>query len=200
MAEQRPELPEVEPLSRTQVLIAMGVTAVVLLLIVKLWIQLGGAVLLPLRWSGLAVCVGLTLGLLITAASSLIYRLWASYRQSADYYLELVLKPLVWPDVIWLGLLPGLSEELLFRGLMLPAFGLNAEGLAISSLCFGVLHLSSPKQWSYVVWASIVGVLLGVSVLVTGNLLVPIVAHIATNLISSTLWKWGDYKKTSSTT
>ena len=200
MAEQRPETPEVEPLSRTQVLIAMGVTAVVLLLIVKLWIQLGGAVLLPFSWSGTAIGLGLALGLLITVASSLIYRLWASYRQSADYYLELVLKPLVWPDVIWLGLLPGLSEELLFRGLMLPAFGLNAEGLAISSLCFGVLHLSSPKQWSYVVWASVVGLLLGVSAIVTGNLLVPIVAHIATNLISSTLWKWGDYKKTSSMT
>ncbi len=57
---------------------------------------------------------------------------------------------------------------------------------------YGVLHLSSPKQWSYVVWASIAGLLLGYSALESKNLLVPIVAHITTNLVSSTLWKWRD--------
>lgn len=197
MAEQLPETPEVEPLSRTQVLIAMGVTAIVLLLVSKLWIQFGSVVLLPLRWSGKAVLLGLGLGLGITLASSTVYYLWKEYRQSADYYLELVLKPLVIPDLLWLGLLPGLSEELLFRGVMLPAFGLNLEGLIFSSLCFGVLHLSTPKQWPYVVWATVVGMLLGVSAVLTGNLLVPIVAHISTNLISSALWKVNEHHRNS---
>lgn len=192
---QLPDNPDFEPLSRTQVLIAMGVTAIVLLLMAKLWIQLGSIDLLPVKLSGEAVLLGLGLGLLITTASSLVYRIWPGYRQSADYYLQLVLKPLILPDIIWLGLLPGLSEELLFRGVMLPALGLNAEGVVISSLCFGVLHLSNPKQWPYVAWASVVGALLGASVLVTGNLLVPIVAHIATNLISSGLWKWGEQRQ-----
>jgi membrane protease YdiL (CAAX protease family) len=190
-----PDRPEFEPLSRTQVLIAMGVTAVVLLLIAKLWTQFGSVPRLSLKWSALAVLQGLGLGGSITIASSIVYRLWAAYRQSADYYLQLILKPLILPDLIWLGLLPGLSEELLFRGVMLPALGLNLEGLIASSLCFGILHLSSPKQWAYVAWASIVGGLLGVSVLLTGNLLVPIVAHIATNLISSSIWKWGELRK-----
>jgi membrane protease YdiL (CAAX protease family) len=192
-----PENPEFEPLSRTQVLIAMGVTAVVLLLVTKLWMQFGEASLLSLKWSGLAVLMGLGLGGAITVASSVIYRTWAAYRQSADYYLELVLKPLIWPDVIWLGLLPGLSEELLFRGVMLPTFGMDAAGVVFSSLCFGVLHLSNLKQWPYVVWATIVGMSLGASAVVTGNLLVPIIAHISTNLISSCIWKWGDRKKIS---
>ncbi len=196
MAEQRPENPEVESLSRTQVLIAMGVTAVVLLLIAKLWLQFGTVILLPLKWSPIAVLQGLGLGITITIASSIVYRVWGEYRQSADYYLALVLKPLVLPDLIWLGLLPGLSEELLFRGVMLPALGLNLEGVVFSSLCFGILHLSSPKQWSYVVWAATVGILLGYSALLTGNLLVPIVAHISTNLISSSMWKLSDREKT----
>lgn len=196
MAEQRPDQPEVEALSRTQVLIAMGVTAVVLLLAAKLWVQFGTVVLLPLKWSSIAILQGFGLGIVITLASAVVYRIWAAYRQSADYYLALVLKPLVLPDLIWLGLLPGLSEELLFRGVMLPAFGLTFEGVIISSLCFGVMHLSSPRQWSYVVWAAMVGVLLGYSALLTGNLLVPIVAHIVTNLISSTVWKWSDREKT----
>ena len=195
MAEQLPESPEFEPLSRTQVLIAMGVTEIVLLLVSKLWMQFGNIAPLTLRWSPVAGLLGVGLGVGISLASSIVYYLWAAYRQSADYYLELVLKPLVWADIIWLGLLPGLSEELLFRGVMLPFFGLNLEGLLISSVCFGVLHLSNPRQWAYVVWATVIGAVLGASAIYTDNLLVPIVGHISTNLISSILWKWGDRQR-----
>ncbi|AFZ18991.1 CPBP family intramembrane glutamic endopeptidase [Allocoleopsis franciscana] len=189
MANQLPDQPEIEPLTRTQVLIAMGVTALVLLFVAKLWLHLGSVILLPLEGTPEALLLGLGIALGITVLSSLVYRLWPAYRQSADYYLQMVLKPLVLPDLIWLGLLPGMSEELLFRGVMLPAVGLNATGVVASSLLFGVLHLSGPQQWPYVVWATAVGLLLGFSALATGNLLVPIVAHIVTNLLSSYLWK-----------
>lgn len=189
MAKQLPDNPEFEPLTRTQVLIAMGVTAVVLLLVAKLWLHLGSTTLLPLHGTPEAILSGLGIAVGITAASSLLYRLWPAYRQSADFYLQLVLKPLILPDIIWLGLLPGMSEELLFRGVMLPAVGLNPTGLVATSLLFGILHLSGPQQWPYVVWASVIGLLLGFSALATGNLLVPIVAHVFTNLLSSYLWK-----------
>ncbi len=192
MAKQLPDHPEIEPLTRTQVLIAMGVTAVVLLFVAKLWLHLSSVTLLPLQGTPEALLLGLGLALAITALSSLVYRLWPAYRQSADFYLQLVLKPLILPDLIWLGLLPGMSEELLFRGIMLPAVGLNAIGLVASSVLFGVLHLSGPQQWPYVVWATAVGFLLGYSALATGNLLVPIVAHVVTNLVSSCLWKLGN--------
>ena len=192
MAKQLPENPELEPLTRTQVLVAMGVTAVLLLVAAKLWLHLGSVTLLPLRGTPEALLLGLGIAVAITVASSLVYRLWPAYRQSADFYLQLVLKPLVLPDLIWLGLLPGMSEELLFRGVMLPAVGLNATGLVASSLLFGILHLSGPQQWPYVVWATAVGLLLGFSAVATGNLLVPIVAHVVTNLVSSYLWKRGN--------
>ncbi len=192
VAEQFPDSPEFEPLSRTQVLIAMGVTAVVLLMVAKLWIQFGAVPRIAFRWSVQDVGLGVGLGVAITIASSLIYRLWPAYREAADYYLRLVLHPLVWSDLIWLGLLPGLSEELLFRGVMLPAFGLNPEGLAVSSLCFGVLHMSSLRQWPYVIWATVVGGVMGYSAWQTGNLLVPVIAHVVTNWLSSAIWKWLD--------
>ena len=189
MAEQLPSDPKIQPLTRTQVLVMMGVTAVFLWLVAKLWLYLGDLSLLPLSWTTMALPWGIGLGITITAASSLIYRLWPGYRRSADFYLELVLKPLLWPDLIWLGLLPGLSEELLFRGVMLPAFGLDFTAVVLSSLCFGILHLTDSQQWPYVVWATLVGLLLGYSALATGNLLVPIVAHVFNNLISSCFWK-----------
>jgi membrane protease YdiL (CAAX protease family) len=189
VSEQIPPKPNVEPLTRIQILTAMGVTAVVLLLGSRLWLLFDPVSMLPVDWSGLALLWGVALGLGITAASSVIYRLWAAYRQSADYYLELVIKPLALPDLIWLGLLPGLSEELLFRGVMLPALGLTWFGLIVSSICFGVLHYSGSQQWSYVIWATTIGLVLGFSAVITGNLLVPIVAHITTNLVSSCIWK-----------
>ena len=189
MPEKLPNNPELEPLTRTPILVAMGVTAVILLTVAKLWLQFGSVSLLPVKLTPLALIWGLAIGITITGASTIIYRLWPAYRRSANTYLELVLKPLFWPDLIWLGLLPGMSEELLFRGVMLPAFGSNIIALVLSSFCFGILHLGGWQQWPYAVWATAVGFLLGYSALETGNLLVPIVAHICTNLISSCIWK-----------
>ena len=183
--------PQTEPLTRPQILITMGITAIILLVISQLWLSLDrSAELLPLDFSVGSLAQGVGLGVGITIASSIIYRLWSGYRSSADYYLELVLKPLALPDLIWLGLLPGMSEELLFRGVMLPAIGLNWFGVFISSLCFGVLHFSGSQQWAYVIWATIVGGVLGWCALETGNLLIPIVAHITANFISGCVWKF----------
>lgn len=180
--------PELDPLTRTQVLVFMGVTAIMLLVVAKLWLHFDSVTRLPVRWTSVSILLGVGIGGALTAASALVYRLWPAYRQSADFYVQLVVKPLIWPDLIWLGLLPGLSEELLFRGVLLPALGLNWSGLLVSSLCFGILHFSG---WPYVVWATLVGLMLGFSAMATGNLLVPIVAHIVTNLVASVLWKLG---------
>ena len=189
MTQQQQPNPKIQPLTRTQILVAIGVTAVLLWLAAKLWLQIGSVSLLNLSWNLIDLLRGIGLGVIITIASSLVYRLWPAYRRSADFYLEFVLKPLILPDIIWVGLLPGLSEELLFRGVMLPALGFNVTGVIISSVCFGVLHLSGSEQWPYVVWATAVGLLFGFSALLTGNLLVPLVAHVLTNLVSSYSWK-----------
>jgi uncharacterized protein len=182
--------PEFEPLSRSQILIAMGITAVILLVVAKIWLRLDSTPQIPFQANVPDLLWGVILGLGITGCSALLYQLWPHYRKSADVYLQLVLKPLLWPDMFWLGLLPGLSEELLFRGIILPSLGLNWTGLIVSSLCFGILHMSGIQQWPYVLWASIVGLALGYSTFMTHNLLVPVTAHILTNFISSMSWKW----------
>ena len=183
--------PDLNPqsLTRIEVLIAMGVTAVVLLVVARIIIYFSPATLLPLGWDPSLMGLGVALGLGITAASGLLYRLWPAYQKSANIYLEMVLPTLVWPDLIWLGLLPGLSEELLFRGALLPTVGLNITGLIVTSLLFGVMHFSGTQQWPYIVWASIIGLVLGGSAIMTHGLLVPIIAHITTNTVSSCVWK-----------
>jgi membrane protease YdiL (CAAX protease family) len=181
-----------EPLTRTQILVVMGVTALILLIIAQIWQKLGSIAIVSWEITPKAILTGLGIAFIIIITSSIIYRLWPAYRQSAELYLELIIKPLVLPDLIWLGLLPGLSEELLFRGVMLPALGFNLFAVTISSILFGVLHLSGIQNWPYAVWATIVGFILGYSVYITGNLLVPIIAHIFTNFVSSFLWKKGN--------
>jgi membrane protease YdiL (CAAX protease family) len=192
VSKQLPENPEIETLTRIQILTAMGLTAVVWLVITKLTLEFSHVSLLRLYWSPVDLFLGIALAIAITISSSIIYRIWPAYKQSADFYLNLILKPLVLPDLIWLGLLPGLSEELLFRGIGLPLFGLNATGIIASSISFGILHFNSLQQWPYVVWATTVGLFLGFSAVETGNLLVPIIAHILTNVISGYMWKMGN--------
>jgi uncharacterized protein len=190
MTSEPPESPQLESMTRVQVLLAIAVTAIVLMVVAQLWMKLAHVTLFPTRPTLQALVWGAAVALGITGASGLVYRLWPPYRQSADYYLGMVIAPLALPDILWLGLLPGLSEELLFRGVMLPEFGINWEGIAISSLCFGALHMSNRKQLPYVLWATIVGGMLGAAAVASGNLMVPIVAHVLTNLISGYLWKW----------
>lgn len=184
-----PSSPQTESLGRMQILLAMGLTAIVLLCVARLWLLFDAVELLAVRWSAIDLLVGMAIGLGISGASSIVYRFWKNYRQSADYYLSLIVSPLVLIDLVWLGLLPGLSEELLFRGVMLPAIGLNEFGILISALCFGSLHYSGAEHWAYVVWAAAIGCVLGFAALASGNLLVPIAAHITTNLLSSYVWK-----------
>jgi uncharacterized protein len=181
--------PDLEPLSRTQILIAMAMTSIILFGVAKLWLYFSDLQLRPISISLGSVGIGIAIGVGITGLSSIVYAIWATYRESADFYLTMVLKPLALPDLIWLGLLPGLSEELLFRGVMLPAMGLDSIGIVLSSLCFGVLHMTNIRQWPYAVWATIVGMLLAFTMVETGNLLIPIVAHITTNFISGLTWK-----------
>lgn len=178
-----------EPLSRIQILVAMGVTALVLLLVARFWLFFDSVIMLSVEFDAEILLLGLGIGLGITGASAIAYEVWPGYRKSADMYLQMVLEPLTWGDLIWLGLLPGLSEELLFRGVMLPAIGLNVYGVIFSSLCFGVLHLSGLQQWPYVAWATVIGTVLAMSALLSGNLLVPILAHTTTNLVASLFWK-----------
>jgi uncharacterized protein len=193
-----PNNPEIEPFSRTQILILMAITALILSIVAKLWQIIGEVDILAVKFTLEAIWQGIALAIAIILSSSIIYRFWAAYRHSVDIYLNMILTPLLWIDLPWLGILPGLSEEVLFRGVILPSLGFNLTALILSSLIFGVLHLNSLEQWPYVVWATLVGFALGCVALITGNLLVPAIAHILTNFISSCLWKAKLFQRNSS--
>jgi membrane protease YdiL (CAAX protease family) len=84
-----------------------------------------------------------------------------------------------WYDLLYLALLAGVSEELLFRGALQPWLETlqgRAFGLVASSLLFGLAHWVTPV---YALLAALTGLYLGLSLDFGGarNLLVPILIH-----------------------
>lgn len=86
---------------------------------------------------------------------------------------------LQWPDLLVLSAIAGISEEILFRGVLQPwlesAWG-QTLGLLASNAIFGLVHAVTPL---YAVLAGLIGVYLGLS-LDYGeqrNLLTPIIIH-----------------------
>jgi hypothetical protein len=76
-----------------------------------------------------------------------------------------------------LAAIAGFSEEVLFRGVLLPALSrelLSIGGLLASSVLFGLVHFASR---TYALVAGIMGCYLGILFLLTGSLVVPIVSH-----------------------
>ena len=74
-----------------------------------------------------------------------------------------------WYDLLLISAMAGLSEEVLFRGVLQPLMGLGW-----SNLVFGLAHFITPL---YAILAGAVGVYLGWLFDETDNLLAPIVAH-----------------------
>lgn len=84
-----------------------------------------------------------------------------------------------WTDLFILGAIAGITEEILFRGVIQPwmesTWGMT-EGLIASSIIFGLVHAVTPL---YALLATLVGIYLGLSMDYGGqrNLLNPIIIH-----------------------
>jgi membrane protease YdiL (CAAX protease family) len=88
-----------------------------------------------------------------------------------------IFEPLTVPDLAVVSLVAGLGEELLVRGVIQAALARwlgDWSGLLLASALFGLLH---PITKTYAVLAALAGVYLGLVWMLTGNLLVVIIAH-----------------------
>lgn len=109
-----------------------------------------------------------------------LYTRWAPIARLVDF-VEEQLRPLFlgcsMGQLIILALLAGVAEEALFRGVIQPGLGRwlsSGGGLIATSVIFGLVHLLT---MSYAALAALVGLYLGTLLLVSGNLLVPMVVH-----------------------
>jgi membrane protease YdiL (CAAX protease family) len=74
----------------------------------------------------------------------------------------------------------GIGEEILFRGLLVPAVGVVA-----AALVFGLVHqVRGRARWGWMVWATVMGLAFGLVFRVTGSLVGPMLAHVAINAVN----------------
>ncbi|MCH8963087.1 MAG: CPBP family intramembrane metalloprotease [Bacteroidetes bacterium] len=108
----------------------------------------------------------------------------ARFRGTIDEVVTPLFANCTMMDLVVISALAGLGEEVLFRGVMQTALA-GAVGLslavAFTSIVFGLAHFISV---TYAVYATVVGVYLGVLLIVFGNLLAPVVAHAAYDFLA----------------
>jgi uncharacterized protein len=134
-----------------------------------------------LRWR----CIDLLWGCAATGPMLLAYfwllRSDRGFAASIRQFFEHVIRPVFggWSllQLAVISLLAGVCEEALFRGALqsglAPRIG-QIPALLVASAAFGLAH---PISKEYIITAALIGVLLGGSLLLTNNLLTPIVAH-----------------------
>jgi uncharacterized protein len=100
-----------------------------------------------------------------------------------DEYVVPIFKASSLIDLLIVAVLAGISEELLFRGVVQAWLAVKIPvpagmwiGLAGSAVLFGLAHCITP---TYGIVAGLIGLYLGGIWIVTGNLLAPVVAHAA---------------------
>jgi len=95
----------------------------------------------------------------------------------------LIIKQLFIISILLVGILPGLLEEMLFRGILLNGFEKNyseKKAILISALLFGIVHLN---PWQFVT-AFIMGIILAWVYIRTKSIILCIYMHIFNNLVS----------------
>jgi membrane protease YdiL (CAAX protease family) len=127
----------------------------------------------------------------VTGARLALLGAWPEFREATDASNRQVLTNLNWTDVALVSAATGASEELLFRGGLLPAACPDWRGALLAGAVFGLLHNSGGRNASFAAWAGGVGVLYGGAYLYTQNLWVPIAMHVLNNGASAAAWLAG---------
>ena len=107
-------------------------------------------------------------------------------RQEVDRSIAPYFRHASFLDISLIAIMAGLGEELLFRGVVQSGLSeIVGTTLAVlaTSFVFGLLHLITP---TYAFLAGAFGLYLGVLVVVTGDVFVPVVAHAAYDVVA--LW------------
>ncbi|HEY5926618.1 MAG TPA: CPBP family intramembrane glutamic endopeptidase [Kofleriaceae bacterium] len=139
--------------------------------------RLGGS---PDAWQlGAGPVVGLALGLAVVALTRFATRNFQWARELRASFRDL-LGPLTGREILILALASSIGEELLFRGALLPWFG-----VWIQAIVFAALHIGPGRRFlPWTVSALVLGIAFGWIAQWSGNLGGPIAAHFVINYLN----------------
>jgi membrane protease YdiL (CAAX protease family) len=130
-------------------------------------------------WLILSPLLGLAIAFGVVWLTRLVTARYAWARTLHRDFREL-LGPLTTREIIILAAASSIGEELLFRGALLPWFGLWLQAVA-----FALLHVGPGRRFlPWTASALVVGLGLGLVADLTDNLGAPIVAHFTINLLN----------------
>ncbi|MEW4567345.1 CPBP family intramembrane glutamic endopeptidase [Tautonia sp. JC769] len=165
------------PFVRTAIIVELALVLVAIGIGWPLGIEPWRDLELDLRGMMLGLAATLPMVVLLLVCDRSTSRALARIRGLLDQLLLPPLRGRPWWELALIAGAAGLGEETLFRGVIQSAFrgwlGLG-PALVIASLIFGLLHAITP---TYAILATLIGAYLGWLFELTGNLLVPIVAH-----------------------
>jgi membrane protease YdiL (CAAX protease family) len=126
--------------------------------------------------TGVAGAAGLAVAIAVIALTRVLVRR-AHWARALHVEFRELLGPLSHAEVAVFALTSGIAEEMLFRGALQPAVGLFWAGLV-----FGLVHVGPRRTFlPWTAWAVVMGWVFGALYAATGELLAPVVAHIAIN-------------------
>ena len=99
------------------------------------------------------------------------------YLAAFERYGNVVLDDMRWPHYLTGGLMAAVAEEPLFRGVLVGAIDQPIAAIIIAAVVFALCHWLRKEFWPFWFWAMWEGVLFGILFVVTGSLLVPMIAH-----------------------
>lgn len=127
---------------------------------------------------------------LVSSCRYLLLKTWPDFAESSEAANQQILTSLEPLDYLVVAFLPGISEELLFRGALLPLFGMDWKSVLAVATIFGALHLGSGRKYSFAVWATFVGFAYGYATVVSKSIVVPMASHALNNLVGGILWRY----------
>lgn len=128
--------------------------------------------------------------LVISSCRYLLLKTWPEFAESSEAANQQVLALLQPLDYLVVAFLPGISEELLFRGALLPLFGFDWKSVLVVAAIFGVLHIGGGRKYSFAVWATFVGLVYGYATILSSSVIVPMASHAANNLVGGIIWRY----------
>ena len=130
-------------------------------------------------WFAISPGLGLAVGLFVVGATRLATKHLQWARDLHSSFRDL-LGPLTGKEIVILALASSIGEELLFRGALLPWFGIWIQGTV-----FALLHVGPGRRFvPWTISALVLGFAFGWLAQWTGNLGGPIAAHFAINFLN----------------
>ncbi|PKA66096.1 hypothetical protein AXF42_Ash018385 [Apostasia shenzhenica] len=126
---------------------------------------------------------------LVSSCRYMLLKIWPEFAESSEAANQKVLGSLQPLDYLLVAILPGISEEFLFRGAILPLLGLNWKSSLVVGAIFGGLHLDGSRKYSFAIWASLVGFIYGMATIVSSSIIVPMACHSLNNLVGGIIWR-----------